>query len=111
MTLVLEDDGVGNNVSDMATYATPIFTTKRFAKMKEFVVPNSMYSKMKYGRSAGDKWANYIEDENLRAEVRGEYHTNNELMLTCDLTGASIILRKKKINKFVASDVAGVLGG
>lgn len=110
MTVIVEDDGVGNSTADIATYALPVFKVSRFAKMKEYVVPNSMYSKMKYGRSEGDKWANFIEDETLRNEVRNEYHKNNELMLTCDLTGASIILRKKRINKLANANAPDGLG-
>jgi hypothetical protein len=46
------------NVSgdDVATYTAPLFSVKRFAGMKEYVVPEDMYSKMRYGRESGSRW-------------------------------------------------------
>jgi hypothetical protein len=84
------------------TYAAPLFTTKRFAGMKEFVVPEIMYNKMRYGREPGARWATYVEDEGLQNELRTTFHKDEKLLLTCDNTGRSIILRKKKIARQAA---------
>lgn len=90
------------------TYATPIFKTKRFANMKEFVVPNNVYRNMRVGRSPGDKWASFVEDEGLRGEVRKAYHADGGCIVSCDLTGAAVLLKKKnRIRATVDDDGMG----
>lgn len=94
------DPGAPTNNTDpdgFATYATPLFVTKRFAGMKEFVVPHEMYTKMRTGRELGDRWINYVEDPALQAEIRQVYHRDEQLLLTCALTGISSIIRKHRL--------------
>lgn len=102
-------DGAGGgeapgNVSgdNVATYTAPLFSVKRFAGMKEYVVPEAMYSKMRYGRESGSRWVNYVEDEALRNEVKETFHKDGKLLLTCDKTGRSVVIRKQRIRKMAA---------
>lgn len=81
------------------TVATPLFVTKRWAGMKEYTVSSDAYNKMRFGRQSGDRWANYIEDEALRNDVRNTFHGEEKFIVTCDLTGRSSIIRKQKIRK------------
>lgn len=84
------------------TYTAPLFTTKRFAGMKEYVIPEEMYNTMRYGREPGDRWSSYVEDEALRNDLRSTFHGDGKLLLTCDKTGRSVVLRKKKLYRQAA---------
>lgn len=94
------ESGAPTNSTDpesFATYAAPLFTAKRFGRMQEFVIPHDMYSQMRYGRTLGDRWLNYVEDATLQAAIRKAYHDDEELLLTCALTGAGCIVRKHRL--------------
>lgn len=95
-------EGAPTNSTDpdsFATYAMPLFTTKRFGRMHEFEIPQDLYSKMRHGRTLGDRWINYIEDLELQAAIRKAYHDDEELLLTCGLTGVSCIVRKHRLQR------------
>ncbi len=82
------------NPDNFATVATPLFTTKRFGRMKEYVIPRDQYAKMKHGRTLGDRWMKFVEDEELQGAIRKTYHDDTELLLTCAETNVSSIIRK-----------------
>jgi hypothetical protein len=82
------------NPDEFATYATPLFTQKRFAGMKEFVIPRDQYGKMRFGRDLGSRWLAYVEDAELQAAIRKAYHDDESLLLTCAETNISCIIRK-----------------
>lgn len=103
---IVEDEGDGaptNNTDpgNFETYAVPLFTTKRFGRMKEFVIPRDQYQKMRYGRTLGDRWLKFVEDQGLQDEVRKAYHGEEEFLITCDVTGISAIIRKHRLQNQV----------
>lgn len=99
-----EGDGAPTNNTDpenFETYATPLFITKRFGRMKEFVIPHEQYKKMRYGRTLGDRWLKFVEDQGLQDEVRKAYHGDEEFLITCDMTGISAVIRKHRLRNQV----------
>ncbi len=92
-----ESDAPTNATGDnVAMTSTPLFVTKRWAGMKEYEVPAHTYNKMRMGRENGSRWLNYIEDEDLRNQVRDTFHGDGQFLVTCKDSKTSSIIRKVK---------------
>ncbi len=94
----LKEDGEPTNMTgaSFATTSSPLFVTKRWAGMKEYEVPAATYKKMRVGRENGSRWLNYIEDEDLRNQVRDTFHGDGQFLVTCQDSKVSSIIRKVK---------------
>lgn len=82
----------------------PLIISKRWASAQEFEVPHDAYIKARYGRDLGSKWADFIEDEDLRNAVRNAYHKDGKVILTSSMQGSSVIVRKHRHNKMANSN-------
>ncbi len=81
--------------SNIDTYAVPTFKVSRWSPtIKQFRVPKVVYDSVKWGRNAGENWSTHFDDEDLRNQVRAEYHKTGVCVITCDQTDMSVVLRK-----------------
>jgi hypothetical protein len=76
---------------------TPLsFTTRKFSNYDEFVIPNDLYSKVRFGRDKHSRWDSFTPSPELSDGIKTSLYKDGRCYVTCELTGASVCLRHEK---------------
>lgn len=73
-----------------------IFTSRKFSGFDEYVIPNDLYNKVRFGRDRNSRWNSFIDQPELCDAVKTSLYKDGRCYATCDLTGASVCLKHDK---------------
>ena len=75
------------------------FTSRKFSGFDEFVIPNDLYNKVRFGRDRNSRWNSFIDQPELCDAVKTSLYKDGRCYATCELTGASVCLKHDKRSK------------
>ena len=75
------------------------FTSRKFSGFDEFVIPNDLYNKVRFGRDRNSRWNSFIDQPELCDAVKTSLYKDGRCYATCELTGASVCLKHEKRSK------------
>ena len=84
---------------DMNNQVPLSFTSRKFSGFDEFVIPNDLYNKVRFGRDRNSRWNSFIDQPELCDAVKTSLYKDGRCYATCELTGASVCLKHEKRSK------------
>ena len=88
-----------SSVVDMNNQVPLSFTSRKFSGFDEFVIPNDLYNKVRFGRDRNSRWNSFIDQPELCDAVKTSLYKDGRCYATCELTGASVCLKHDKRSK------------
>lgn len=99
-----EDEEVTLTTEEATRDPDYTYSTGKWGKYAQFVIPNTQYEGLKLGRAKYSNWSEFIAHPDLQEQVKKVLYRDGAVVMTSDTSGASVILRHQKVQRMRMQD-------